>query len=166
MALHDELLALAKELVDRNPGAALGGDLRRAVSTAYYALFHLLVHEATIRLVAIEALRPRVARSFDHNVMKKVCQDNVRLVPNIVGELILDGQAISAGIQNIATEFVALLQARHQADYDTATIITQAQAQTDVTRAEIAFLEWEAVHSDQAADAFLTELLCRGVPKR
>jgi len=166
MALHDELLALAKELVDRNPGAALGGDLRRAVSTAYYALFHLLVHEATIRLVDIEALRPRVARSFDHNVMKKVCQDNVRLVPNIVGELILDGQAISAGIQNIATEFVALLQARHQADYDTATIITQAQAQTDVTRAEIAFLEWEAVHSDQAADAFLTELLCRGVPKR
>jgi hypothetical protein len=36
MALHDELLNLAKELVDRNPGAAIGGDLRRAVSTAYY----------------------------------------------------------------------------------------------------------------------------------
>jgi hypothetical protein len=39
MALPDELLALAKELVDRNPGAAVGGDLRRGVSTAYYALF-------------------------------------------------------------------------------------------------------------------------------
>jgi len=166
MAFAEDLLKQAFLLLNKEPKTPTQASLRRSVSTAYYALFHLLVHEATIRLVAIEALRPRVARSFDHNVMKKVCQDNVRLVPNIVGELILDGQAISAGIQNIATEFVALLQARHQADYDTATIITQAQAQTDVTRAEIAFLEWEAVHSDQAADAFLTELLCRGVPKR
>ncbi len=39
MALHDELLNLAKELVHRNPAAPVQGDLRRGVSTAYYAVF-------------------------------------------------------------------------------------------------------------------------------
>jgi len=33
------LLALAKELVDRNPGAPITADLRRGVSSAYYAVF-------------------------------------------------------------------------------------------------------------------------------
>src|SRR6266567_1705051 len=116
MALHDQLLALAKELVDRNVGAAVEGDLRRAVSTAYYALFHLLVHEATTRLVAVVALRPRVARSFDHNTMRKVCQDYGNLVPNAAGQLVIDGEVVPVGIQNIATEFVALQRARHEAD--------------------------------------------------
>ena len=39
MALHDELLNLALELVNRHPATPVEGDLRRAVSTAYYALF-------------------------------------------------------------------------------------------------------------------------------
>src|SRR5947209_19994951 len=125
MPLHDELLALAKELVDRNPGAAVGGDLRRAVSTAYYALFHLLVHEATTRLVTVVTLRPRVARSFDHNVMRKVCQDYAKLVPNAAGQFVLGGQVVPLGIKTIATEFSTLQEARHRADYDTAAILTQ-----------------------------------------
>lgn len=166
MALHDELLALAKELVDRNPGAAVGGDLRRAVSTAYYALFHLLVHEATTRIVAVAGLRPRVARSFDHGIMKKVCQDYVNLVPNAAGHLVLGGQIVPLGIRNIAKEFLELQEARHRADYHTAAVIAQAQAQIDVRRADLAFGDWAVVKADSAAAAFLAELLCRGVPKR
>lgn len=166
MPLHDELLALASELVNRNPAAPVEGDLRRGVSTAYYALFHLLVHEATNRLVAIAGVRGRVARSFDHRIMRQVCQDYVALTANAAGQLVMGGQVVPPGVQNIATEFVALQQARHQADYDTAVLITPAQAQTDVTRAELAFLDWGAVQADPAADTFLAELLCRGIPRR
>ncbi|HEY3969144.1 MAG TPA: hypothetical protein VGM05_31630 [Planctomycetaceae bacterium] len=97
--------------------------------------------------------------------MKNVCQDYARLTP-IGGQLVLAGQLIPQGIQNIASEFVALQQARHQADYDTAAAVTQAQAQTDVMRAEIAFLDWQTVQVDPAAEAFLGELLFRGIPKR
>lgn len=68
MPLHQDLLSLARDLVDRNPGAPVEADLRRGVSTAYYALFHLLIHEGTSRLVTVAALRPRVARAFDHRV--------------------------------------------------------------------------------------------------
>jgi uncharacterized protein (UPF0332 family) len=166
VALHDELLALAKELVNRNPGAPVADDLRRAVSTAYYALFHLLVHEATSRLITVAALRPRVARSFDHNIMKRVCQDYAKLVPNAAGQLVQGGEIVPVEIQNIATRFLELQQARHEADYSTAAVITQAQAQTDVTHGEQSFSNWAAVQTDPAADVFLAELLCRGIPKR
>lgn len=46
MAYHDDLLTQAGELLHKNePNQA---DLRRAVSTAYYALFHLLISETTL----------------------------------------------------------------------------------------------------------------------
>jgi len=166
MALHDELLALARELVDRNPGAPIAGDLRRGVSSAYYAVFHVLIHEATNCLIAVASLRGRVGRAFDHGVMKRVCQTYADLLPDAGGRLVLAGQIIPAGIKNIATDFIALQEARHQADYDFSAVITQVQAQTDVTRAQVVFLDWEVVKADPASDAFLTELLCRGMPRR
>jgi hypothetical protein len=167
MALHDDLLALARLLVDRNPGAQIEAELRRAVSTAYYALFHLLIHEATTRLVAIVSLRPRVARSFDHRVMKSECQDYAKLTLNAAGQYVTTaGQVVPQQIRDIASAFVALQEARHQADYNTATTVTHVQADTDVMRAEAAFLAWVAVQADPAADILLAELLCRGIPKR
>jgi hypothetical protein len=166
MPLHSELLNLAVELVTRNPGAPVVGDLRRGVSTAYYALFHLLVDEATSRLVAVPSLRGRVGRAFDHRIMRQVCQDYASLTPDAAGHLTFAGQIVPQGVQDIATAFVSLQQARHQADYDTSATITPAQAQIDVTWAQLAFTEWGVVQADPAADAFLAELLCRGIPRR
>src|SRR6266542_2214420 len=100
MPLPQELLRLARELVDRNPAAPVEGDLRRGVSTAYYSLFHLLVMEATSRLVAPVSLRPRVARAFDHKIMRLVCQDYERLTPNAAGQLLTTGgEVVPLGVQ-------------------------------------------------------------------
>jgi hypothetical protein len=41
-----QLIALARELVDKPVGVRTEADLRRAVSTAYYAVFHLLINDA------------------------------------------------------------------------------------------------------------------------
>jgi uncharacterized protein (UPF0332 family) len=167
MALDQELLNLARELVDRNPVAPNDADLRRGVSTAYYALFHLLIRAATERLVAIVELRPRVSRAFDHRIMRIVCQDRAKLIPNAAGQLVLPpNQLVPPEIQKISSEFVALQEARYQADYDTGVTITQAEADANVKRAEQAFLDWQAVQADPAAATFLAELLCRGIPKR
>jgi hypothetical protein len=166
MPLSQDLLRLAKELVDRNPAAPVEADLRRGVSTAYYALFHLLIEKATSLVVAVPALRPRVARSFDHRVMKVVCQDYARLSPNPAGQLVVVGQVVPLEIKDIAWQFLALQEAQYQADYDTAAVVTQAQAKTDVMRAERAFGAWGVVQADPAAATFLAELLCRGIPKR
>ncbi len=167
MPLHQDLLNLAKELVTRNPAAPIEADLRRGVSTAYYALFHLLIDEATTCIVAPLVLRPRVARSFDHKVMRTVCDEYAKLKSDASGQFVTaTGEVVPPGIKSIATEFVVLQRARFQADYDTAATITPQQAQADVQRAEVAFAEWLAVQADPAAATFLAELLCRGIPKR
>ena len=167
MALHDDLLRLAREMVDRNPGAPIEAELRRAVSTAYYALFHLLVHEATMRLVAIPALRPRVSRSFDHNIMRKVCLEFGSLRRNSAGEYVTAaGQVVPGPIVDIAVAFELLQDARHEADYKTSDLLEYSGAESDVMRAELAFLDWSVVQADPGAEAFLAELFCRGIPKR
>lgn len=120
MPFHNDLLALARQMVDRNPAAPIEAELRRAVSTAYYALFHLLIHEGTTRLVAAANLRSRVARTFDHKYMNAVCKEFGELLPNPAGQYVHNtGMVIPNGIIAIASEFVALQDARLSADYNT-----------------------------------------------
>jgi hypothetical protein len=66
MALPEELLDQAILLSDiDSPGERKQVNLRRAVSAAYYSLFHLLTMEASENW-AYERQRPRFARLFDH----------------------------------------------------------------------------------------------------
>jgi hypothetical protein len=54
MAYHDDLLRLARDLANKpDPTQA---EFRRSVSTAYYALFHLLVGETTLKLLACDGV--------------------------------------------------------------------------------------------------------------
>jgi hypothetical protein len=48
MVYADELLELAQDIANLHPQQSHQSSLRRAVSTAYYALFHLLISEATV----------------------------------------------------------------------------------------------------------------------
>ncbi|MBM3551191.1 MAG: hypothetical protein FJX45_05355 [Alphaproteobacteria bacterium] len=54
--------------------------LRRAVSAAYYAIFHLLVEDAARQLATANpaGLREKIRRAFAHTEMKKVCRDFAR----------------------------------------------------------------------------------------
>lgn len=74
MSLHRDLLEQARHLAVRDRSRPRQANLRRAISTAYYALFHLLVDEATRALIADPALHPLVGRSFDHGDMKNASQ--------------------------------------------------------------------------------------------
>src|SRR5215469_12337460 len=131
MAVHDDLLDLAIRLVGPAapaPGPAPPGagapvaaapapakpeaELRRAISTAYYALFHLLIDASTTRGVATVALRPYVARNFEHMHMLSVCRKYTVLAVDMTG------QPVPAEIQRIADSFVQLQNARHTADYN------------------------------------------------
>ncbi len=159
MPLHDDLLRLARHIVDRNPTAPAEADLRRAVSTAYYALFHLLVHESAARIVAIAALRPRVVRAFEHRDMRKVCEDYSQAVHP-------GGQPVPQKIQDIAATFITLQQARFEADYNTAKTLTYAEANSSVQLAENSFADWVAVQANPDIDGFLTDLLFQSIRKR
>ena len=77
MGLATDLLEQAEHLSKREPRRPRQASLRRAISSAYYALFHLLVEEASSGVVAGDAtrrgLRPLVGRTYDHGEMRKVC---------------------------------------------------------------------------------------------
>jgi hypothetical protein len=74
MAFPDDLLEQAYDLANKEPINPKQASLRRAVSTAYYALFHLLIDEAVSKW-AVERQRSILARTFEHGKMKGICHD-------------------------------------------------------------------------------------------
>jgi len=171
MPLHDDLLALARSLVPQYvppyPAAPAEANLRRGVSTAYYALFHLIVGEAMIRIVADPALRSRVARSFQHDKMQQVCKEYSQARLDNAGQLTIgSGVVIPVQLRDLGTHFVSLQNARHEADYNTGTTLTHEEADTQVLTAETAFLDWDAIQASPAAAVFLTEIFLRSVTRR
>jgi len=67
MAYHNELLSNAKDVLVFKPENQ--ATLRRAVSTAYYSIFHLLIFESC-QLWGLAEHRHNLARQFDHNPMR------------------------------------------------------------------------------------------------
>ena len=72
--LPEELLEQAKLLLTLQPNQA---NLRRAVSAAYYALFHLLVR-ATVLKWSDPLQQARIARIFEHERMKKISGTTIK----------------------------------------------------------------------------------------
>jgi hypothetical protein len=69
MAFADDLLKQAFHLRNKEPKTPTQASLRRAVSTAYYALFHLLIEEASANWSRRDT-RDYLARAFEHGTMK------------------------------------------------------------------------------------------------
>ena len=118
MSLHAVLLAQARHLLRKEPCRPKQASLRRAVSAAYYALFHLLVHESSKRLISGAAharLRALTARAFAHGTMKRASRvfASGGLPPNLPAVL---PQGAPPEIRKIAAVFVNLQQARHGVD--------------------------------------------------
>ena len=163
MKLHVDLLNLSRNLIsgEDRPGQA---HLRRAVSTAYYALFHLLVYDATRRMFGAQddraALRSCLARAFTHSNMAKVAKafEGTGAAPNWL-RAAMDRLEIQPEIVGVAREFIALQNARHKADYDLSEQVTPSWAGGLVSRAEEAFTEWAKVRETPQADVFLAGML-------
>jgi hypothetical protein len=77
MPFPEDLLQLAYDLAA--PTDPKQANFRRAVSTAYYALFHLLIDEAVGKW-AVERQRSILARTFDHAKMKGICDEVLKSV--------------------------------------------------------------------------------------
>ena len=165
MSLHADLLRQARQLALKEPRRPSQASLRRAISASYYALFHLLVDEATKRMFAGRdraALRGYLGRAFVHGDMKRVAQQfsdsgvSPKLGPG------MNGQAVQSELAGVAATFVDLQPARHEADYDTTLRFTRRDAIDLVDRAEQAFRDWNTVRRSVQADVFLAGLLAFG----
>jgi hypothetical protein len=121
MAFPDDLLELAKQLADLHPEAPHQASLRRAVSTAYYALFHLLISDATANWARPE-LRTTLARFFDHGPMKTASENQVSEINRALKYGVPESLKTAAAIRlrTVAEAFKQVQQRRNDADYNLA----------------------------------------------
>lgn len=114
---------------------------RRAVSSAYYALFHGLVAAAVSRTIGDdpdrELDRHTVSRWYSHADIRAVSQWVIRLargesVPNGVAVLLGDPPA---DLVELARSFMQLHEARHEADYDHTANLAEADARAAIDSA-------------------------------
>ena len=164
MSLHGDLLALARELAARAGGPPVQAVLRRAVSTAYYALFHMLVHEATGRMFGGDRaeLRACLARGFAHRTMKNVARAFMRGAAPPKLAPALRGLPPQQELVRVAEALHILQHFREAADYDVSHALVHTDVVDLVDQAEQAFEDWAAVRGSVQADAFLAGLFALG----
>lgn len=79
MALSSELITTARQLAHVHQRRPRQADLRRSISTSYYAVFHELAEVAANRLIGTSSSPQktpawaRVYRALNHQMIKKAC---------------------------------------------------------------------------------------------
>ena len=137
--------------------------MRRAVSTAYYALYHLLVIAGSRAMAPPkpDKLRVRVQRAFVHAEMKNVClqfrQGGVGHLSTALQSLI--SAPLSHDIADVADAFVELQEARFAADYDASEVFSRPDVLALIDTVDQAFTSWKTVKETPNANVFLVALL-------
>ena len=145
----DDFIKTARSLVSqRGAGRPRETDLRRAVSTAYYALFHCVAASGADLLVGGEqADRSERAwrqtyRALNHGRAKSRCKE-------ITGKKQV---GFPAERKDVALEFVNLQRVRHRADYDPAERLIKSDVLQTIRLAERAVAKFrDAQRRDRTA---------------
>ena len=124
-----DLLDSARTLANVNTRRPRQADLRRAESTAYYAMFHCLTRNAANMLAGTGRNRTPAAwrqayRALAHGTAKGRCQNQALM------------QSFSNVIRDFATLFVEMQQKRHTADYDPDARFTKSDVMKDIERVD------------------------------
>ncbi len=155
MSLAADLLAQALMLAELEPKKPKQASLRRAVSAAYYSLFHLPVDDAARLFVRDDFARiALIARSFDHGKMKEVAS---HFLGNDLPERIRLKLVYQTPpeLRVVAEAFVKLQQLRHEADYNVNRQFTRSEVQQLIRDAETALVSWNKVRNTDDARMFL-----------
>jgi hypothetical protein len=164
MSLEKDLLEQAKSLAKREPKRPRQASLRRAISTAYYALFHLLISESVDQIIQPTS-RTYAQRVFDHAAMKRIC---VAFTPK--GTLLDSFKSkvkapIEKELANVAATFVDMQDLRHQADYNLDRSFSRIDVDVKVASVVQAFADWAAIRKTDNARIFLMALLLERIHK-
>lgn len=160
MPLAEELLEHARLLANLDPRTTSQANIRRAVSAAYYALFHLLSAEVGRQVSPDlpEGLRERTQRALEHGQMLKVAKafslKDAKRVKDLPDDLPLP-EPISVELASVAISFKELQEARYTADYDVFKQLDPGDALVLVQKAETAFRHWKTERTSRNAPLFL-----------
>ena len=151
----DDLLDTASDLVRRETGRPRQASLKRAVSSAYYGLFHALAHECVSQTVGWRFRSPDfwsavtpIYRALDHGTARTIFK-----------RLASDART-SSDLRSMAQAFVDLQAERIRADYDPKPAFNRADAIQSVDRAKRAVALLRAL-SDDARRLLVVQLISK-----
>ncbi|MGI8397817.1 hypothetical protein ACRYWZ_15700 [Agrobacterium deltaense] len=141
--LAKDLLKTSRELVLVTKGKPRQSNLRRAVSTAYYALFHCMSCNCANSVIGKGKGHGKAAwrqsyRALQHTFAKNACDANSGKQRPIL-------QKFPAEIQDFANQFYSMQIKRHNADYDPYERFTKSAVLADIAIAESVITEFEKV---------------------
>ncbi|MYA87924.1 MAG: hypothetical protein F4X97_05655 [Boseongicola sp. SB0662_bin_57] len=131
MQPRDLISSARKILGDGQVGSPKQSDLKRAMSTAYYAMFHAICRNCADTLVGkTPAFRSQGAwnqayRAVDHRFAKSQCRSATM-------------PAFPPEIADFAGQFASLQEKRHKADYDPSHRLTRHAVITEIDTADLA----------------------------
>lgn len=148
MAYPDDLLEDAKNLLGASGKKPRQSVLRRAVSTAYYGVFHLLVADFVANW-RLPNQRARLGRMFEHRRMSGApleYGDKKKPTPT------------EQEIKQLIDKFTQLQKDRYEADYNVGKIWSQTDAKRTIDLADEIFTTWRHIRKRKSAQNHLLSM--------
>jgi len=139
--MHENLIKTANALAKRTPNRPLNSDSRRAVSSAYYAMFHCLCKFCADNFIGgvkngrTERAWAQAYRALNHGAAKNACKRCV--------EKLGQGAGFPPDIIHFADFFVTMQQERHDADYNPLKRYSRQEVLALISSAQIAIGNFE-----------------------
>lgn len=156
MSLAADLLDQAQHLASMDRGKPRQASLRRAISAAYYSLFHLIIDEAVRYLVPAAGLRAAVARTFEHKDVKSAARTISEIQrgssPWLANHV---RQPVSTALASVCDTLVELHDQRHAADYDLSATFTRGVVNSKLAMAVSAHGNWSRERRSHNARVFM-----------
>lgn len=163
MGLPADLLEQGYHLARRERRRPRQASLRRAVATAYYALFHQLVQDAMGAMLggsaATRPLRQALGRGCAHATMARACRSFEAAALPAPLAAARAGAPVHADVQAVARTFLRLQQQRHLADYDLNAAFDRTEVLRVLALADTAMATWRRVRRSADGRFFLACLV-------
>jgi hypothetical protein len=141
------LLNTASDLLEGSRGRPRQANLKRAVSTVYYSLFHCLARCGADLMIG-SAQEARRQAAFEHTAAYKACTNPTILL------------SFSPAMRSFARTFADLQTKRHDADYDPSSRFRKSAVVQDVSDALTALTAFGGA-SGAERRAFVAAVLLR-----
>lgn len=140
MGLADELFEDAHFLADKGVTDQRQALMRRSISTAYYAAFHLFI-EDFVEHWEFPDQRARLGRMFGHSKMCTGFTPKDKKSPT----------PAERALQDVITAFSQLQKDRERADYDSGWRPVETDVRNAIRLAEDVFAKWRKIKDEDIA---------------
>jgi hypothetical protein len=155
-----DLLQFAQEMASLRLEEVHQPSLRRAVSTGYYALFHLLISDAIVNCTDPQ-FRATLARVFEHGPMKQASDKKLSELNDFFDQRPQEGpeRTVRYHLYNVAETFSQAQQNRNEADYNLLREWQPTQVWLLLEGIADAFKSWNIIRHEALARDYLISML-------